>query len=195
LREIALHLLDIAENSVTAGAKNVKISVEEDVQNDQLRAVVQDDGRGMDAELLALITDPFVTSRTTRKVGLGIPLFKAAAEACNGSLFIASEPGKGTRLEVNFQRSHIDRMPLGDIAGTMLTLVVAYPEIHWMLRYGADGADFVFDDEPIKCELDGIPLTEPSVLAFIRELLQEGVEKVQEAIAERETIRQSSNRS
>lgn len=195
MREIALHLLDIAENSVTAGAKNIKISVEEDLQNDQLRTVVQDDGRGMDAELLALVTDPFVTSRTTRKVGLGIPLFKAAAEACNGGLFIASEPGKGTRLEVDFQRSHIDRMPLGDIAGTMLTLVVAYPEVHWVLRYRADGADFIFDDEPIKSELEGIPLTEPSVLAFIREMLQEGVDGVQEAIAERQTIRQSSDRS
>jgi anti-sigma regulatory factor (Ser/Thr protein kinase) len=186
LREITLHLLDIAENSVAAGARNIKITIDEDLPNDRLRAVVQDDGQGMDEELLGHVTDPFVTSRTTRKVGLGIPLFKAAAEACNGGLTIESAPGKGTRLEVDFQRSHIDRMPLGDISGTLLTLAVGYPEVHWVLHYraGPHGAEFTFDDEPIKRELAGIPLTEPSVLAFIREVIQEGVGRVQQAITD-----------
>jgi hypothetical protein len=188
LREIALHLLDIAENGVAAGARNIAITVEEDLQNDRLRATVQDDGRGMDEQLLSRVTDPFVTSRTTRKVGLGIPLLKAAAEACNGSLRIVSVFGQGTRLEVDFQRSHIDRMPLGDIAGTVLTLVVAYPNLHWVFHYRVNGKDFRFDDEPIKQELEGIPFTEPSILTFIRELLEEGVRDVQEAITERETI-------
>jgi hypothetical protein len=194
--------LDIAENSVAAGARAVQISVEEDVQNDRLKAVVQDDGRGMDEQLLARVTDPFVTSRTTRKVGLGIPLLKAAAEACQGSMRIISTPappsvpptggeagGWGTRLEVEFQRSHIDRMPLGDVAGTLLTLVIAYPKIHWTLHYRAGDAEFTFDDEPIKKELEGIPLTEPAVLAFIRELLEEGIGRVQRAAGESESIR------
>jgi len=183
MREIALHLLDIAENSVAAGAKHIHIRVEEDVLDDRVKAVVEDDGRGMDAQLLAQVTDPFVTSRTTRKVGLGIPLFKAAAEACNGGLRITSAAGQGTRLEVEFQRSHIDRMPLGDIAGTMLTLVVAYPHIHWTFQYWGGGGEFIFDDEPIKRELEDIPFTEPSILAFIRELLEEGIAGVQRAIA------------
>jgi anti-sigma regulatory factor (Ser/Thr protein kinase) len=186
LREIALHLLDIAENSIAAGARNIEITVEEDLQNDRLKAVVQDDGCGMDEQLIACVTDPFVTGRTTRKVGLGIPLLKAAAEACNGSLDIISALGQGTCLKVAFQRSHIDRMPLGDIAGTMLTLVVAYPQIHWVFRYRTDSAEFTFDDEPIKRELDGVSLTEPSILAFIRESLQEGVGNVQQAISTRE---------
>jgi hypothetical protein len=183
MREIALHLLDIAENSVAAGAKHIHIRVEEDVPDDRVKAVVEDDGRGMDAQLLAQVTDPFVTSRTTRKVGLGIPLFKAAAEACNGGLRITSAAGQGARLEVEFQRSHIDRMPLGDIAGTMLTLVVAYPHIHWTFQYRGGGAEFIFDDEPIKRELEDIPFTEPSILAFIRELIEEGIAGVQRAIA------------
>jgi hypothetical protein len=190
LREIALHLLDIAENSVTAGARNIEITVEEDLQSDRLKAVVQDDGRGMDEQLLARVTDPFVTIRTTRKVGLGIPLLKAAAEACNGYLCITSTSGKGTRLQVEFQRSHIDRMPLGDIAGTILTLVVAYPETHWVFHYRVDDTEFTFDDKPIKSELEEIPLTEPSILAFIRESLQEGVASVQQAIVERESFDQ-----
>lgn len=194
MREIALHLLDIAENSVAAGALNIEITIEEDLHKDRLRAMVQDNGRGMDAELLTRITDPFVTMRTTRKIGLGIPLFKAAAEACNGGLSITSASGKGTRLEVDFQRSHIDRMPLGDLPGTMLTLVVGYPEVHWVFHYRADGTEFSFDDEPIKRELAGIPLTEPAVIAFIREVLQEGIGNVQQAIAEIESTRELSDR-
>ncbi len=188
MREIALHLMDIAENSIAAGASNVEITIEEDLQNDCLKAAIQDDGRGMDEELLARITDPFVTSRTTRRVGLGIPLLKAAAEACDGGLFITSAPGQGTHLEVNFQRSHIDRMPLGDMVGTMLTLVIAYPKIHWVFRYRANGIEFTFDDEPIKKELEEIPLTEPLILTFIRELLEQGIGQVQQAIFGNETM-------
>ncbi len=179
MREIALHILDIAENSVAAGASEVRISVVEDVQADRLRVAVSDNGRGMDEDLLERVTDPFVTSRTTRKVGLGIPLLKAAAEACNGHLRIASAVGKGTHLEAEFQRSHIDRMPLGDLAGTVLTLVVGHPHVHWVFDYRVGDAEFNFDDEPIKRELDGVPLTEPAILAFVREMLREGVDSVQ----------------
>jgi hypothetical protein len=186
MREIALHLLDIAENSVTAGARTVEITVEEDTRDDRLRVVVQDDGRGMDPELLARVADPFVTSRTTRKVGLGIPLLKAAAEACNGGLRITSTPGQGTRLEAEFQRSHIDRMPLGDLAGTMFALVVGWPKVHWVLHYRIDDDHFTFDDAPIKQELQDIPLTEPAVLTFLRDYLQEGIRSVQRAARQRQ---------
>lgn len=185
MREIALHLLDIAENSVAADAKNITLTVREDLQGDQLTASVVDDGRGMSAEMAASVVDPFVTSRTTRKVGLGIPLFKTAAEACNGKLVIASEIGKGTRLDVEFQHSHIDRMPLGDLSSTILTLFVAYPKIHWLFDYEAVSADgtknekFMFDTQPVMAELGDMPLTEPVVLAYIREYIESGVGRVQ----------------
>ena len=180
MREIALHILDIAENSIAAGASLIEITIEEDIGDDRLKISVQDNGRGMDGQTLAHITDPFVTSRTTRKVGLGLPLFKAAAEACNGHLQISSTLGQGTRVEVEFQRSHIDRMPLGDIAGTMLNLIVCHPDIHWLFRYRAGTQEFIFDDEPIKTELEGIPLTEPAVLTFIKTSLKEGIETMQQ---------------
>ena len=128
MRELALHLLDIAQNSVSAHARNITISVEEDSRADRLRCSVIDDGVGMDAETVQLVTDPFVTSRVTRNVGLGIPLLKAAAEACEGGMWIHSTPGIGTRIDVEFQHSHIDRMPLGDLAETFLTLVVGCPD-------------------------------------------------------------------
>jgi hypothetical protein len=179
MREIALHLMDIAENSVAADAKTITVEVEEDSKKDRLKVSVEDDGRGMDDELLARVVDPFVTSRTTRKVGLGIPLLKAAAEACNGYMRITSALGKGTRLEVEFQRSHIDRMPLGDVAGTMLELIVAWPQVHWVLRYNANGSEYEFDDAPIKQELGDVSMTEPTILHYLRESLQDGVRSVQ----------------
>lgn len=178
MRELALHLLDIIENSVSAQADTIQIWVEEDSKADLLRMVVQDNGVGMDAETVARVIDPFVTSRTTRKVGLGIPLLKAAAEACNGYFTITSEPGKGTRVEVVFQRSHIDRMPLGNLPDTILTLVVGSPQVHWLFTYQVDGEVFAFDDAPIKQELEGIPLSEPAVLGFLRDLLETGVASV-----------------
>jgi hypothetical protein len=183
LRELALHLLDIAENSVAAKAKNITITVKEDIVHDRLFMSVEDDGTGMDAEMAAKITDPFVTSRKTRKVGLGIPLLKEAAEACNGFLKIESKLGKGTLLSVEFQRSHIDRMPLGDLATTIYGLVVAYPDIHFKFDYKVDKEEFNFDDAPIKAELKDVPLTDPLVLSFLRELLESGVSNISPAPA------------
>lgn len=183
MRELALHLLDIAENSVAARAKTITIQVVEDTRADRLRLAVIDDGVGMDAETAAKVTDPFVTSRTTRKVGLGIPLLKFAAESCSGFLKITSAVGQGTTLEVEFQRSHIDRMPLGDLASTFITLLISSPEIHWIFHYQADAACFDFDSEPLRAELGDLPLTEPAVLAYLRELIEEGLAEVQLAPA------------
>jgi anti-sigma regulatory factor (Ser/Thr protein kinase) len=181
LREIALHILDIAENSVTAGAKTVEIMIDEDLAGNRIRIVIEDDGRGMDEQMLLKVADPFVTNRATRVVGLGIPFLKAAAEACNGSLRLSSEPGGGTRLEAEFERDHIDRMPLGDLSGTILALVVGFPEIHWVFHYQVDRERFTFDDRPLKRELGDIPLSEPSVLRFIRETLQAGIAGIKSA--------------
>lgn len=179
MREIALHLLDLAENSVSAGAQTVTVAVCEDLRSDRLTASVQDNGRGMDPETLKKVTDPFYTSRTTRKVGLGIPLLKGAAEECNGGLTIDSTPGTGTLVEVNFQHSHIDRMPLGDLAETFMGLAVGHPDTHWIFRYtvrGAHGEDsFEFDDGPVKAALDGLPISHPDVLAYLRESLEDGL--------------------
>lgn len=139
---------------------------------------VEDDGKGMTADMVAKVVDPFTTTRTTRKVGLGIPLLKAAAEACNGYLTIESQPGKGTKLVVQFQRSHIDRMPLGDLPGTILHLFVANSQIHWIFKYTYNDNTFVFDDAPIKDALDGVPLSEPDVLHVLEEMIDSGIKEV-----------------
>ena len=175
MRELALHLLDIAENSVSAKANTIQIDVEIDHAADRLHISVKDNGAGMSPEMVARVTDPFVTSRTTRKVGLGIPLLKAAAEACNGGLEIQSALGAGTCVTVEFQESHIDRMPLGNLASTILTLVIGSPEVHWIFHYTVDGQTFEFDDQPVKEALDNFPLTDPSVLGYLRETLEAGI--------------------
>jgi len=178
LRELALHILDIAENSIYAGATQIRIIVEENDADDFLRIVIEDNGKGMDADTLAKITNPFVTSRTSRKVGLGIPFFKAAAEACEGAFNIQSEHGSGTTVEAVFKHSHIDRMPLGDITGTFLTLLIGAPDVHWCFEYHVNERAFIFDDEPIKNTLDGVSLTTPMVLKYMREIIEEGIRNV-----------------
>jgi anti-sigma regulatory factor (Ser/Thr protein kinase) len=178
VRELTLHLLDIAENSIAAGARNIKIQIEENINNDLLKLVVSDDGRGMSEETVNKVIDPFVTSRTTRKVGLGIPLLKEAAEACNGSFSLTSTLGKGTELSVQFQRSHIDRMPLGDVNTTFQNLFFSNPPIHWIFVYRIDEKEFFFDDRDIKAELQGVSLTEPEIIRVIRGLFESGLQDI-----------------
>jgi hypothetical protein len=181
MREIALHLLDIAENSAAAESRNIRIEVLEDLQRDRLHACVTDDGRGMDAETAERVQDPFYTTRATRNVGLGIPLLKLAAEMAEGRFSLQSEPGRGTRAEAIFRHSHIDRMPLGDLSATFLTALISHPDIHWTFVYRVTDPtgsrrDFIFDDAELKAALGELPLTEPDVLTFVRGMLEEGVE-------------------
>ena len=181
MREIALHLLDIAENSAAADSRNISITVHEDLFRDLLTASVADDGRGMDAATANYVQDPFYTTRMTRKVGLGIPLMRLAAEQAQGSFSLQSEPGKGTRVEALFRHSNVDRMPLGDLAGTFLTALISHPGIHWIFGYRVTditgtSRDFVFDDKEIKTELAGLSLTEPEILTVVRAVIEEGVE-------------------
>src|SRR5215213_8069953 len=183
MREIALHLLDIAENSVAAESKNISIHVREDLFNDRLSACVIDDGRGMDAEAAQQVQDPFYTTRTTRSVGLGIPLLKLAAEMAGGCFSLQSEPGKGAWVEAEFRHSHIDRMPLVDLASTFLTLLISHPQIDWMFLYrvtekNGKSHDFLFESAELKSELGDISLTEPEVLTFVRGVFEEGIEEV-----------------
>jgi hypothetical protein len=155
------------------------MDVLEDLHADWLKVSVSDDGRGMDAETARRVLDPFYTTRTTRKVGLGIPLLKLAAESSGGGLSLETGSGKGTRVEASFRHSHIDRMPLGDVGMTILTLLVSYPQIHWIFKYQVTQKDdvtkeFELDDKEIKSALGEVSLTEPDVLKILRGMIEEG---------------------
>lgn len=171
--EIALNILDVAENSVRAGAALIEISVIISTEEDTLTVTITDDGCGMDADQLDKVQDPFYTTRTTRKVGLGIPFFKQAAECTGGSFSIISEKGRGTAVKAVFGLSHIDRMPLGDINATVHTLVVFHPSTDVIYRYIFNDNTFVMDSRELKQIMGDVPLQTAEVSKFIREYLDE----------------------
>ncbi len=177
MRELSLHILDIVQNSIEAGATLVELTIEEDPAADWLTITVQDNGHGMDEEQLARVFDPFFTTRDTRRIGLGLPLFKAAAERCNGDLTITSQPGKGTRVQATFQRSHIDRAPLGDMSLTLAPLIVAAKcDLHY--RHQVGGENFEFNTVTLKRELGDVPLAHPYVYQWLREFIAAGEEQI-----------------
>ena len=177
MRELSLHILDALENAREAGASAVELIVEEDTAADRLAITIRDNGRGMSQAQLERIFDPFFTTRTTRHVGLGVPLFKAAAERCNGDLTVTSQPGRGTTLQATFQHSHIDRAPLGDVAGTLVVAILSGSfDVHYV--HGVDGQEFEFDTADVRAELGEIPLTHPAVRQWLQEFIAEGEEKL-----------------
>ncbi len=174
MREIALHILDIAQNSVTAGARNVKIEVVESRSDDKLCVTIIDDGCGMTPEFLKNVTSPFTTKRTTRKVGLGIPLFKAAAELAGGSFKISSEVNIGTQVKAVFGYSHIDRQPLGNMAETMLGLITSYEKVDFLYIHKVEDKEFELDTAELKKILGDIPFSNPEVYLWLSEYISEG---------------------
>lgn len=171
--EISLNVLDVAENSIRAEASLVQILVTVDLEGNRLEIQIKDDGKGMTEEQMAKVTDPFFTTRTTRKVGLGIPFFKLAAEATGGSFQIESKVGEGTDVTTVFQLDHIDRMPLGDINSTIHTLIVYNPQTDFLYRYTYGQESFDLDTRQMKEILGGVPLDAPEVSAYIKEYLDE----------------------
>ena len=172
MKELALHILDIAENSLRAGAAVIHISIEEDRDADLLIVTIEDDGCGMDEHVLARVLDPFFTTKTERRVGFGLPLFKRAAERAGGRFMIESQPGHGTKVVAAFELSHIDRQPLGDMSSTITTLLMADPEIDIIYRHSAGGDVYVFDSRTVRQELDGLPIADPRVIALLAEAIR-----------------------
>ena len=180
MTEISLHILDIAQNSVKAKAKNIGIEICEDIENDIFSVVISDDGSGMDEEFLKNVTDPFKTTRTTRKVGMGLSLFKTAAEVTGGSFDITSKLGVGTRVTAKFVHSSIDRQPLGDIASTITTLIGSDENIDYKYTHIYNGEKFEFDTVMIKEVMQGVSLNTPEVLSWIDEYINEGLKSIME---------------
>lgn len=176
--EISLNILDIAENSVRAGASFIEIGVFAESHRDTLTVIIKDNGCGMSAEQAEKVQDPFYTTRTTRKVGLGVPFFKQAAESTMGTFSIVSKPGKGTAVRAVFKLSHIDRMPLGDISATIYTLVVFNEKIHFIYTYRYNENEFVLDTREIRKILgENISFSNPEISAFLKEYLRSGKEE------------------
>ena len=135
MEDLSLHILDIVENAIAAMAERVEVRIVEDTTNDLLSVEIKDDGKGMDAETRRKALDPFFTTRTTRRVGLGIPLLAQAARESEGELELVSAVGKGTLVRASFRRSHPDRKPLGDIPATLETLMIGNPGVDFLYEH------------------------------------------------------------
>ena len=164
MRELSLHILDIVENGITAGADCIHIDVIVSRAQDFLTIIIRDNGRGIPAEKLKKLTDPFVTTRTTRRVGLGLSLLAAAAERCAGKLAVAVGTAGGTKVTATFQYSHIDRAPIGDMAATIATLLMGNPQIDFVYTHAIDGEEFILDTRELKKELGDHSLEDPMVI-------------------------------
>ncbi len=173
LPEISLNILDIAQNSISAGASLIAITVESRLAEHRLTVVIEDDGRGMSAEAIAQVEDPFYTTRTTRSVGLGVPFFKQEAECTGGSFAITSEVGSGTKVEAVFCTDHIDCMPLGDLNATMQSLITMNPRIDFCYTRRVEDGSFVLDTREMREILGDVGFDTPEVTAFLTEFLEE----------------------
>ncbi len=178
MKELSLHILDIAKNSVKAKARLIEISINEDEQKNLLTIEIKDNGCGMSKEFLKTVKDPFSTTRTTRKVGMGIPLFEAACMQCGGNLDITSEEGVGTVVEASFMLDHIDRAPIGDMAGTVKTLISGSPDTDFVYRHTKNGKTFTLDTREMREVLGGVSPDVPEVLKWIGEYINEGLSDI-----------------
>ncbi|MGE5254159.1 MAG: ATP-binding protein [Planctomycetaceae bacterium] len=178
MQDLSLHILDIVENSLAAGSRRVEIRVDEDMAADRMVIEIVDDGCGMDEERVRKALDPFFTTKTVRRVGLGLPLLEEACRMSNGEMRIESSPGKGTRVRATFQHSHIDRKPLGNMRDTLITLMTGHPLLDLLYEHRKGGNIFSLDTREIRADLGEISLDAPQVVSALRKLIQSGLEEL-----------------
>ncbi|MBQ9845478.1 MAG: sensor histidine kinase [Oscillospiraceae bacterium] len=172
MQELSLNILDIAQNSIVANATLIEIGVEVD-EKDFLTITIRDNGKGMDEESVKNVINPFFTSRTTRKVGLGVPFFKQAAEDTGGSFHIESQVGVGTTIKAVFDTTNIDYTPLGEVWDTVAILIQMNETIDFVYTVRKDGEEFVCDTRQLREIMEGMPLSDLNVVQWIKEFIRE----------------------
>ncbi len=175
MEELALHILDIAENSIDAGATNLIIEVTENKDKNLLQIVIEDNGKGMDANQIKKAVDPFFTSRTTRNVGMGLSLLKHAAVAANGDMNIEYAVGKGTKVRTSFQLDHIDLQPIGNLTDTIIALILRNPETDIIFKCQKNGKNFILDTREIKKKIKETAINSSPVIRFLKEFITENL--------------------
>jgi len=178
MEELSMHILDIVENSTRAGAHLIQIMIRESRIEDRLTIEIIDDGAGMNEETRQKALDPFFTTKTVRRVGLGIPLIEQAATATEGKFTIESKEGKGTRVTALFRLSHIDRQPLGRMADTVMTLIAGNPSTDFFYSHESDKGSYFLDTREIRDTLGEIPINHSEVLTFIRNSINDGLREI-----------------
>lgn len=180
MQELSLHILDIMQNSIRAEASQIKLLIEENTVLNKLTISIEDNGKGMSDEMKENVKNPFVTSRNLRKVGLGIPLLNQLCIECNGNVTIKSQKNIGTNIIATMEYDHIDRLPLGDMAKTITTLIMGKPRIHYIYTHSFNDNSFTFDTEEIKAILDGVPIENLEVLAWLEQYITENLREIRD---------------
>ena len=170
--------MDITENGITAGADLINIRVNEAQTANRLEIIIQDNGKGISPDHIVHVTNPFVTSRTTRRVGLGLSLFKATAEHCDGEFKIESELGRGTCVTASFRYDHIDRAPVGDMAATIMVLIAGNPAVDFVYEHVVNGKAFDLDTRELKRDLQCLNLTDPAVIHHLTQTIRNHLEQL-----------------
>ncbi|MGE5419998.1 MAG: ATP-binding protein [Chloroflexota bacterium] len=178
MTELSLNILDIVQNSVAAGANLIEISINESVKTDKLEVLIKDNGKGIPKHIMATVDDPFTTTRTTRKMGLGLPLLRYHASLTGGDIEIKSEEGKGTEVKAFFGRSHIDRQPLGDITGVLIILISANPDIDFLYTHSTDSGCYRFSTIETKRLLEIKKINDYGLLRDIGEMVRENLTSI-----------------
>ena len=178
MKDLSLHILDLIQNSTAVNSTLINLDIIDSIKDNILSFRIKDNGKGMTKEFLAKVTDPYSTTRTTRKVGLGLPLIKMNAENCGGGFKIESELGIGTNLTFWFEHNNIDRPPMGDIAGVFVLTIAQNEDIRFIMSYKTDNDIFTFDTDQVKETLDGIPLNNNDIIKFLREMIEENIKEI-----------------
>lgn len=176
MNDLSLHIIDIIQNSLSAGASLITLTVKEDRLENSLSIEIEDNGKGMSQEQVNKLDDPFFTSRTTRRVGMGIPLFRDSARQSGGALVVTSELGKGTKVTATFDLNNIDCPPLGDIANSFVLMVSANPNVEFLFRYFVDENEYVFDTVEVKEILEGLPINSPAVMRMLTDMIDSNIQ-------------------
>lgn len=179
MKELSLHVYDLMENSIAAKATLVELTIRDSLKDNIYAFTIKDNGKGMSKEFLAKVTDPWTTTRTTRKVGIGLPLIKMNTENCGGGMKIKSEVGVGTQLDFWFQHDNIDRPPMGDISGTIVMLTSQYEDIRFIYKHITDKDEYVFDTNEVKEVLDGMSMHDVSIMKYLKEMIQENLNEIE----------------
>ncbi|MDH4230960.1 MAG: ATP-binding protein [Nitrospirota bacterium] len=172
MEDISLHILDVAENSIGAGASLIRITLSEITAEDLFSLEIEDNGRGMPEDIMTKVLDPFYTTRTTRKVGLGLPLLAQSARETGGDISVRAGDRCGTIVTACFKKSHIDMKPLGDITETLVVLIAGNPQVDFLFTYRINSNEFSLDTREVRKELGSVPITTPDVLSFLRDYLR-----------------------
>lgn len=178
IEDLCFHIVDVVQNSVTAGADRVEIEIAVSRRDDRIRLEIRDNGRGMDAQTVLRVQDPFYTTKSGKKVGLGIPLMKETAQHCDGSFELVSRMGAGTRIRAEYRLTHIDTPPLGPVADTAMQLIAATPGVDVVFAWITDQGRFDVSTGGIREQIGDMSLSHPAVLAFLREYLRENLERL-----------------